>query len=66
MKTKTGHFVKGSVAAFDAPFFSITPEEAAAMDPQQRVMLECTYRALENGTDVPQLFSSSAPLWHVP
>ena len=39
VETNTGHFVKGSVAAFDAPFFSITPEEAAPMDPQQQAML---------------------------
>ncbi|RYC63993.1 hypothetical protein CHU98_g2250 [Xylaria longipes] len=38
----------GSIAAFDAPFFSITPKEASSMDPQQRGMLECVYRALEN------------------
>ncbi|KAH9896185.1 beta-ketoacyl synthase domain-containing protein [Xylariomycetidae sp. FL2044] len=42
------HFLKGSVAAFDAPFFSITPAEAANMDPQQRGILQCVYRALEN------------------
>jgi acyl transferase domain-containing protein len=34
---------------FDAPFFSITANEAAAMDPQQRMVLEASYRALENG-----------------
>jgi acyl transferase domain-containing protein len=44
-----GHFVKGDLGAFDAPFFSITPAEAAAMDPQQRTLLEVAYRALENG-----------------
>ena len=37
------------VDAFDAPFFSITPNEALAMDPQQRMALECTYEAIENG-----------------
>lgn len=44
-----GHFLKGSVSAFDAPFFSITPTEAKSMDPQQRGMLESVYKALENG-----------------
>ncbi|KAK7937173.1 uncharacterized protein PG986_014041 [Apiospora aurea] len=44
----TGHYLKQNVAAFDAPFFSITAEEAGAMDPQQRGVLEGTYRALEN------------------
>ncbi|KAG9506470.1 Type I Iterative PKS, partial [Fusarium musae] len=43
------HFLKGDIAAFDAPFFSITPAEAGGMDPQQRGLLENTYRALENG-----------------
>ena len=43
------HFMKNDVSAFDAPFFSLTPNEAKAMDPQQRMALECTYEALENG-----------------
>ncbi|KAI1337734.1 beta-ketoacyl synthase domain-containing protein [Xylariaceae sp. FL0016] len=45
---KHAHFLNGSIAAFDAPFFSITPAEAANMDPQQRGILQCVYRALEN------------------
>ncbi|KAJ8122283.1 hypothetical protein ONZ43_g1483 [Nemania bipapillata] len=45
---KEGHFIQGNVRAFDAPFFSITPAEAASMDPQQRMLLECVYTALEN------------------
>ena len=44
-----GHFLKGNIAAFDAPFFSIAAADAAAMDPQQRILLETAYRALENG-----------------
>ncbi|KAJ8112206.1 hypothetical protein ONZ43_g5443 [Nemania bipapillata] len=48
--SKGGYFMDGDPAAFDAPFFSITPQEAAAMDPQQRWLLETSYRALENGT----------------
>ncbi|KAK8037847.1 hypothetical protein PG991_001193 [Apiospora marii] len=46
--SKYGHFLAGSVHAFDAPFFSITPAEAAGIDPQQRNMLETVYKALEN------------------
>lgn len=33
---------------FDAPFFSITKGEAMSLDPQQRVVLENVYLALEN------------------
>ena len=43
-----GHFISENIAAFDAPFFSIQPTEALSMDPQQRLMLETSYRALEN------------------
>jgi acyl transferase domain-containing protein len=34
---------------FDAPFFSISTTEAAALDPQQCLLLETAYHALENG-----------------
>ncbi|EPE26975.1 Thiolase-like protein [Glarea lozoyensis ATCC 20868] len=43
-----GHFLEGDISAFDAPFFSISPAEASEMDPLQRGLLECSYRALEN------------------
>ncbi len=33
---------------FDAPFFGYTPREAAIVDPQQRVFLECCWEALEH------------------
>ena len=45
-----GHFVTRDIGRFDAPFFSISDTEAAALDPQQRGLLEATFRALENGT----------------
>lgn len=50
MHMRGGHFLKSDIACFDAPFFSITPSEARAMDPQQRILLEVTYEAIENGT----------------
>ncbi|KAI1120480.1 hypothetical protein F5Y10DRAFT_289649 [Nemania abortiva] len=48
LPTRGGHFVKQDPAVFDAPFFSMTPGEAAAMDPSQRWALETSYLAFEN------------------
>lgn len=45
---KGGHFLSEDPAYFDAPFFSITKGEAMALDPQQRLVLESVYHALEN------------------
>ena len=41
--------IQESIEAFDNTFFSIPPNEAAAMDVQQRLLLELTYEAFENG-----------------
>ncbi|KAL4936566.1 hypothetical protein BDV06DRAFT_227771 [Aspergillus oleicola] len=43
-----GHFIQEDVAAFDAPFFNITSQEAIAMDPTARILLEVTYEAIES------------------
>ncbi|KAJ5199431.1 Acyl transferase/acyl hydrolase/lysophospholipase [Penicillium cf. griseofulvum] len=45
--TKSGFFID-DVSHFDAPFFSITASEAAAMDPMQRLALEISYEGFEN------------------
>ncbi|MBT2206892.1 type I polyketide synthase [Actinomadura sp. NEAU-AAG7] len=37
----------GGVADFDAGFFGVSPREAAAMDPRQRLMLELAWEAVE-------------------
>ncbi|KAH9904190.1 hypothetical protein F4778DRAFT_734349 [Xylariomycetidae sp. FL2044] len=54
-----GYFIDDDPAGFDAPFFSVTAEEANAMDPQQRWLLETSYQAFENaGTTLEQLKGS--------
>ena len=42
-----GAFVDG-IEMFDAAFFRISPVEAQLLDPQQRMMLEVTWQALED------------------
>ena len=49
VRPKKGHFLREDLAAFDSSFFRLSATETAAMDPQQRGLLETTYQALENG-----------------
>ncbi|KAJ5675932.1 type I iterative polyketide synthase [Penicillium macrosclerotiorum] len=52
MRTKYGNFLDNPFM-FDSEVFGISPREAYSMDPQQRVMLQTAYRALEDAGYVP-------------
>ena len=45
--TREGGFL-GDAGGFDAGFFSISPREALTMDPQERLLLESSWEALED------------------
>ncbi|CAK7206872.1 hypothetical protein SEUCBS139899_009678 [Sporothrix eucalyptigena] len=58
------HFIKGDIAAFDAPFFSISTAEAVSMDPQQRMLLEVVYEALDSaGIPMASLSNSATSVY---
>jgi amino acid adenylation domain-containing protein len=56
--SRWGSFLEG-IEAFDAGFFGIAPREAAATDPQQRLLMETSWEALEDaGIDPKSLMDS--------
>ncbi|MGV9541619.1 HAD-IIIC family phosphatase [Nocardia beijingensis] len=57
--TFRGGYVDG-IDRFDAAFFGIGPREAAVMDPQQRMMLQLSWEAIERSGRDPRTLHGSA------
>ena len=55
---KWGGFVQAA-DAFDSNFFEISTREAKSMDPQQRMLLETVWEAIENAAQGPNRFNGS-------
>ena len=59
MYTRSGAFVE-NIDKFDAQFFNMAPREAASLDPQQRMLLEVSWEALEHAGYAPDQLAGTA------
>lgn len=57
--SRWGGFID-SIEMFDARFFGISPREAVFIDPQQRILLESVWQALEDGGQVPEQLAGTS------
>ncbi|MBB5066043.1 non-ribosomal peptide synthetase/type I polyketide synthase, partial [Granulicella mallensis] len=58
MATRYGAFLE-QIDRFDAAFFNIAPREALFLDPQQKLLLEVAWEALENSNISPKSIEGS-------
>lgn len=56
---RRGSFLRRDIHAFEPLFFGISPREAQIMDPQQKLLLEVTWEAMENARMVPASLSGA-------
>ncbi len=59
MMTRWGGFLR-DIDKFDPFFFNISPRETKSMDPQQRILLEVSWEALENAAQAPDRLTGSS------
>ncbi|CAM2068738.1 SDR family NAD(P)-dependent oxidoreductase [Sulfidibacter corallicola] len=59
MSTARGGFLDVPVDGFDAGFFNIAPVEARALDPQQRLLMEVVWEAIEDAGIRPESLRGS-------
>lgn len=57
-RARQGGFID-NVGGFDHEFFTISPREAACLDPQQRIALETSWHALEDAGILPDSLAGS-------